>query len=317
MSGSVTRLATRARRDGEGPRLAASARSDDVAPWRRAGPKDQSRLLDWFLSADLSTDAAYQVLCVLTGRWRPDEWETEADIQAALRRSLKYLGWSETGWQDLLSRPARRRRVVPTGTETGHFGSQRFTSRSGLIKHFRKVQETLKRIQERFVTAKKTDSHADRLRSSRSLNVLVDVLGDVRFDFAREDETEWPRVFGRRPLRRMPLEWESASTSLAGELALALSQRMLGAKKVGRCPVCGSAWISTDGRSRRILCYNPDCARVQRQRRKKPEPREKVNARVARWREKRATARQLAQRAADKAAETPPSPRSSVDSEKC
>jgi hypothetical protein len=233
------------------------------------------------LTADLSTDVGYQVLCVLTGRSRPQEWKTESEIKIGLLKSLEELGAYR---QDILSWPARRRRVMPTGTETGHFGSQRFTSRSRLVAHFRKIQETLKRIQERFVKANETKSYSDRLRSSLSLNVLAEMLGDVRFDFAREDETDWPRSFGRRPLRRMPPELESSSTSLAGELALALSQRMVGAKKVGRCAVCGSAWIATDGRSRRILCYDSDCARVRRHRRKKPEPRGQVNARVARWR---------------------------------
>ncbi len=289
----------RTRPDGEQPRLAVSAGRDDVAPWRYAGPRDQSRLLDWFLSADLSADVNYQFLCVLTARRKPHEWRTEADFQTDLRGSLKDLGWSEAGWEDLLSRPARRRHVMPTGTETGRFGSQRFTSRSRLVAHFRTVQERLKRIQERFVKANETKSDTDRLRSSRSLNVLAEMLGDVRFDFVREDESKWPRVFGRRLLRRMPPELESSSTSLAGELAVALSQRMVGAKKVGRCAVCGSAWIATDGRSRRILCYDSDCARVQRQRRKKPEPREQVNARVARWRKakERARAGELARKA--------------------
>ena len=130
----------RTRPDGEQPRLAVSAGRDDVAPWRYAGPRDQSRLLDWFLSADLSADVNYQFLCVLTARRKPHEWRTEADFQTDLRGSLKDLGWSEAGWEDLLSRPARRRHVMPTGTETGRFGSQRFTSRSRLVAHFRKIQ---------------------------------------------------------------------------------------------------------------------------------------------------------------------------------
>lgn len=282
ISESVTEsVGARTRRGGEEPRLAASARPDDVAPWRCAGPRDQSRLLDWFLSADLSTDVAYQVLCVLTGRRKPHEWKTEADIKAELLETLEALGAYR---HDVVSWRARRRRVMPTGTETGRFGSQRFRSRSRLVAHFRKVQETLRRIQERFVKANETKSHTDRLHSSLSLNVLAEMLGDVRFDFAREDETEWPRAFGRRPLRRMPPELESSSMSLAGELAVALSQRMVGDGKVGRCGVCGSAWIAPDRKSRRILCGNPDCARARRKQRRKPELQVNVTARVARWR---------------------------------
>jgi len=131
----------------------------------------------------------------------------------------------------------------------------------------------------------------------RRLDRLVDMMSDVRLDFARETYEGGPAEYvdvrrilpmlGRTSVRRLPLALEWVSESLVGELALAMAERLCNARQSGRCPICGEAWITEDARGGRKLCFKDSCAMAWRQQRRKPEPTGASTVRVRRLREQR------------------------------
>ena len=231
--------------------------SSAVTPWV---VNDTEALLDRFLKADLSRhDAATWIRALIGG---------------SVLGSREYGRWT--------GRPDR------TNMEL-------LRDYASAQKYFR----TLIQLQGEVVSRAGASRDREELRAARRLlgrrlHRLVDMLDDVRLDFVRETWEGGPAehddlrrlliAFGRTSTRRIPLRLELISESLIGQLALAMAERLCGARQSGRCLICGEVWLSRDNRGHRKLCGKTTCATAWRQQRRKPEPPEKVRRRVAKHR---------------------------------
>lgn len=140
-------------------------------------------------------------------------------------------------------------------------------------------------------------SLGERLRFSMGLRFLESALEDVRLSFGREEGQLWGRR--RREMRRVfvtPARLieppRLLSESLAGELAIAFTEKMAEAKRSGLCVICGRVWLDTDGRGRRKLCGRDECLATHRRRQRRPELAATVRVRQQRYRRRQAAVRQ-------------------------
>lgn len=273
-----------------------------VAPWR---VRDRQELLAQFMGQDLDDEAAVRWLCALTGRLVQrgvDNEALNAAVQHALERSLRALGLSPRAAKvaaTINPGPGTRGRLdVSEGDETGECRLEGPVSGEELANYYKSerrlfeaVRHTLaelklaeaENVRERRSNEQGAQARVFRLQSKlgRLLEPLDGLLVDVRLAFERRSVLD--NSFGRSFLRTSPLRLQSASESLAGELALAFSEFIQGVRWAGRCAECNELWLGVDGRGSRKLCSST-CRDLRRQRTRKPERPGSSTARAARTR---------------------------------
>jgi hypothetical protein len=155
------------------------------------------------------------------------------------------------------------------------------TSPSTFIAFYSEIRRQLRRARELWQRASSENKQEQReLLATHALRSMRGLLAEVTaLDFERDPETSrvrWPVKSSRpAPLRR--------STSLPGELAIAVYDEMHSAKRAGLCKVCDQPWLSRFDKPRQ-LCGRAECLRRWRNDHRKPEDPEKVYQRVLRSR---------------------------------
>ncbi len=225
-----------------------------VAPWRvRANDRDE--LLRWFLEADLTSEASVARLLERTGRdfgglcvwtlpngtvrfWAPPGHAQ--DLREVRRRAASY---EKRGQPVEILDSA----MIPRGNEgpNASWALLEPASRSDFIAFYDRIRGYLREAERWFAEWEK-GAPAAQARINVKLSTLLD---DVRVDAALAPD----EIALERPMRP-----DLRSVSLAGELALAMFQRMVRAREVVVCPSCGEIEIFPDMRHREI-CSKPEC----------------------------------------------------------
>lgn len=269
----------------------------------RVPPQQRSDLLDWFLSADLQSSEPLITLGVLTGRfgmsaaemeysgpWRrvvDQVWRRFAKGQSPRDRSEKFW-WRVARGEAVATRDSRLgpslergdvevRPIHFPGRKTYFDGWPAPVSVRTFLTYYQGVQRRFNQIRRQWA--------ADLGGPAHSLLALIDLdhyLSDVRVTLGKD----------RYDLIDRPFRVDHRSSSLVGELALALLHELTDARSSGICVVCKRVWLSTSPRVRQRTCLSSDCQREHRNRWKRahPEDPKAVTARVRRFRQNCRTA---------------------------
>jgi len=238
-------------------------------PWE-VSESERPGLLQRFLDADLTDPANREWLIDLTGR-------RYAIPSTASRREAR----------EIIALGVPKEDVIYPGREQGQWIVPKTVSAGDFLRIYGDLQRYLREARALWIGALNTADRGQRqLLAYNALNRFRQERADATYDVERDPDTGavvWPK---RRetptPVRR--------STSLAGELALALYDELLGAKSTGLCAQCRQPWLAPrkapGGRApkRRKLCDRPACAAAWRNEHRKPEDPATVNRRVREWR---------------------------------
>ncbi|MDQ3401501.1 MAG: hypothetical protein M3470_10905, partial [Chloroflexota bacterium] len=183
--------------------------------------------------------------------------------------------------RELVARGVAEADVIYPGRERGAWKLDEPVARATFVRVYQDLQRYLRQATDAWVRAK-----SERTRDQRetlaylALDRFRQERRDVTIDVERDPETgaiPWPkRDVPPAPVRR--------STSLAGELALALYDELLSARSAGLCVQCRRPWVSRLRKPHRRLCGRDACEKTYRQAHRKPEDPAKARARVKRWR---------------------------------
>lgn len=233
-------------------------------PWE-VGDAERPTLLAWFLNANLADDAAFEYLLEVTGRRPARSHSSEARAAAA----------------KLIERGMSKADLVYPGRESGAWKVPVVVSRSNFVRIYSDLQGDLREALADWERAKNEQILEQReLFAALALGRIREERADVTpLEVERDPATGevlWPTQSSNpKPARR--------SVSLAGELAIALYDEMLGAKKAGLCKVCLRPWLSPLRKDRQ-LCGRPECFLSWRNAHRAPEDPAKVYERVLRAR---------------------------------
>lgn len=116
------------------------------------------------------------------------------------------------------------------------------------------------------------------------VDALARNLGEIELGLALESIDD-ARSGRRLPLPRLPLTIDIRAASLDSQLALALLERLVGARQSGHCPYCGRWWAKADC-YKRMTCGEPECdaKRKSEWRKANPERPEDVAVRARGYR---------------------------------
>lgn len=207
------------------------------------GDAARGELLEWFLDADFRSQDDHDFLVALTGTRRGPRRNVSRMRAAAL--------FALEASEDVFSA------------------------------HYMELRRSLLLAREYWQRAMNESDRALRQRHAElALRAVAEMRSEVTaLDFARDADTNdvsWPAASSYpEPVR--------TATSLAGELAIAMYDEMLHARRAGLCKVCGRPWLSALRKDRQ-LCGRPECLTSWRNAHRKPEDPAKVYERVLRSR---------------------------------
>jgi len=181
----------------------------------------------------------------------------------------------------LISRGVAEDDVIYPGREWGQWKIAAPMSRSDFVRIYGDLQRYLREAKADWVRAMAEPDRGQReLFAYNALNRFRQERGDVMLDVLRDDDDGhviWPKKEAKPvPVRR--------SGSLAGELALALYDELLGAKDADLCPHCRRPWVSPLKKKGRVLCGRDECRKAWRQAHRRPEDPATNRKRVKAWR---------------------------------
>jgi len=225
-------------------------------------------LLQRFLYADLADPATREWLLDITGR----RYAIPSD--ESIRRAREIIAMGVPG-ED----------VIYPGRERGRWVIGEAVAVAEFLRVYGDLQRDFREAREFWARALTTPDRDQRqLLANQALHRFHEQRADATYDVERDPDTGaviWKRGSGPKPVRR--------STSVSGELALALYDELLGAKSSGLCAQCRQPWLAhrkaPRGRDRKQkLCGRPACRAAWRNEHRKPEDPVKVNQRVREWR---------------------------------
>lgn len=261
------------------PRPGAARRT----PWQMPAAR-RPELLEWFLTADFETTEAVHALMRLTGRPVPGEggfvqvrrgrqtWTSAVSPKERMILKEELAQWPKelVGERLVFGRPS----TIAQGKELGSSRIEGPLSSANFIRFYDDIRSKLIEIEESHARWLEMAPSSDKRRVGTQFVELGGLLRDSEIVVARD---------GFRV--REPLEVEHRSTSLVGELALAMLDKLVEARSSVRCRYCGRRAVFPDTRTR-ITCRRENCLAAYRRewKRSNPEPKERVAERVRRSR---------------------------------